>query len=294
MGTVKEKLIGTKVQVGSGGYIQLVDVLGSDHRVVNAARVSYNKHNEFGEQSDILADRNLLRYMMRNHHTSPFEQGEIVFLVRSPMDVWRQWIRHRTANVNEWSTRYTEAINDTAATAPDAWRLQDQSNRQGSSPDCLNEVDGYHLSENEKLLHERARDVYESRLEAGVAREQARKDLPLATYTEAYWKCDLHNIFGFLYLRLDTHAQLEIRQYANEMWSFVQALFPLSAEAFKDYRLDAITFTGPELTYMASQPWRGLGDMNLSEDNATQLGMTKRECEDFNGKLLQISSLQYS
>ncbi|HLQ46168.1 MAG TPA: FAD-dependent thymidylate synthase, partial [Planctomycetaceae bacterium] len=171
--------------------------------------------------------------------TTPFEMAELKFLVRVPMDCWRQWIRHRTANVNEYSTRYSIAIDSTQATPVDEWRSQSQQNRQGSDEPLPADV-GQKLTESERDLQEHARRVYQERLDRGVAREQARKDLPLSTYTEAYWKIDLHNLLHFLALRMDAHAQLEIREYASTLGQkLVQPLFPLVWEAFEDYRLQS-------------------------------------------------------
>ncbi len=152
------------------------------------------------------------------------------------MDCWRQWIRHRTANVNEYSTRYSLAIDAAQTTPPDQWRTQSESNRQGSEGFLDAEL-GAALTESEREFQDSARKLYEQRIEQGVAREQARKDLPLATYTEAYWKVDLHNLLHFLALRMDSHAQLEIRDYATTIGEqIVKPLFPLVWEAFVDYR----------------------------------------------------------
>ena len=169
--------------------------------------------------------------------------AEVKFLVRVPMDCWRQWVRHRTANINEYSTRYSLAIDSMQATGNDGWRSQASTNRQGSDGFLANN-DGHPLTQSEQELQSLARRVYEERLQAGIAREQARKDLPLSTYTEAYWKIDLHNLLHFLALRMDSHAQLEIRQYAETIGNEIIAkLFPLCWEAFLDYRVDAMRLT---------------------------------------------------
>src|SRR5258706_2417454 len=176
---------------------------------------------------------------MRHQHTTPFEMCEIKLHVRVPMDCWRQWIRHRPANINESSTRYSVAIDSAQATSPSEWRKQSAENRQGSDS-FLDAETGALLSREERELQEQARRVYERRLEAGVAREQARKDLPLSTYTEAYWKVDLHNLFHFLALRMDRHAQAEIREYSNVIGrEIVRRWCPVAWEAFEDYRLGA-------------------------------------------------------
>ena len=163
------------------------------------------------------------------------------------MDCWRQWIRHRTANVNEYSTRYSVAIDAASRTGAHQWRLQAAANRQGSAG-VLDPGVGAHLSSREAELQRQARAVYQERLDAGVAREQARKELPLSTYTEAYWKIDLHNLFHFLSLRADSHAQAEIRAYATLIGQeIVRRWVPLTWEAYRDYREQALHLTRLEL-----------------------------------------------
>jgi thymidylate synthase (FAD) len=227
-----------KFPVLDDGFVCLVDVMGDDQSVVQAARVSYGEGTR--KVSD---DRGLIRYLMRHRHSTPFEMAEIKLLVRVPMDCWRQWIRHRTANVNEYSTRYSLAIDAAQTTPPDQWRSQAASNRQGSGEPLGREI-GEALSNSEAEFQSAARKLYEQRIAAGVAREQARKDLPLSTYTEAYWKVDLHNLLHFLALRMDAHAQEEIRSYASTIGhEIVRALFPLTWEAFVDYRMEAMFLT---------------------------------------------------
>lgn len=223
-----------KMPVLDDGFVCLVDVMGDDQAIVQAARVSYGEGTR--KVSD---DRGLIRYLMRHRHSTPFEMAEIKLLVRVPMDCWRQWIRHRTANVNEYSTRYSLAIDAAQHTAPGEWRTQSSQNRQGSAGLLPHEL-GAELTAAEAAFLDGARSLYEQRIEQGVAREQARKDLPLSTYTEAYWKVDLHNLFHFLALRMDSHAQFEIREYARTIGEKILApLFPLAWEAFVDYRLQA-------------------------------------------------------
>ena len=230
--TLINELRWKKIPVLDDGFVCLVDVMGEDSSVVQAARVSYGEGTK--KPSD---DRTLIRYLLRHRHTTPFEMAELKFLVRVPMDCWRQWIRHRMANVNEYSTRYSIAIDSAQTTPVDQWRSQATNNRQGSDELLAADV-GEKLTASERELQEMARRVYQERLDLGVAREQARKDLPLATYTEAYWKVDLHNLLHFLALRMDSHAQLEIRDYATAIGrQIVQPLFPAVWEAFEDYRL---------------------------------------------------------
>ena len=227
-----------KFPVLDDGHVALVDVMGDDAAVVQAARVSYGDGTR--KVSD---DRQLIRYLLRHAHTTPFEMAELKFVVRVPMDCWRQWVRHRTANINEYSTRYSLAIDSMQATPDHEWRAQATGNRQGSDG-CLPTEAGHRFTQAETELQGLSRRVYEERLAAGIAREQARKDLPLSTYTEAYWKIDLHNLLHFLALRMDAHAQLEIRQYASTIGEkIVQPLFPLVWEAFVDYRLEATKLT---------------------------------------------------
>lgn len=232
-GDLLSELRWKKFPVLDDGFVCLVDVMGNDGSVVQAARVSYGEGTK--KVSD---DRTLIRYLMRHRHSTPFEMAEIKILVRVPMDCWRQWIRHRTANVNEYSTRYSLAIDSAQTTPPDQWRTQAASNRQGSG-DALPEEIGRQLSDAERKLLDETQAVYQARIDSGVAREQARKDLPLSTYTEAYWKIDLHNLLHFLSLRMDSHAQLEIREYATTIGEqIVKPLFPLVWEAFVDYRME--------------------------------------------------------
>ena len=236
-----DNILGREYPVLDDGFIRVVDYMGSDASIVQAARISYGSGTK-----QVHEDRGLIRYLMRHKHSTPFEMCEIKFHVRVPMDCWRQWIRHRTANVNEYSTRYSEAIDEMQKTNPSEWRLQSGNNKQGSDG-FVDENTGIKLSRQETGIHDRARKLYQERLIDGVAREQARKDLPLSTYTEAYWKIDLHNLLHFLGLRMDDHAQHEIRQYANTIGKIASLWVPITWEAFKDYRLESITLSSIEL-----------------------------------------------
>ncbi len=236
------EILGEPFKVLDDGFIRVVDYMGSDQSIVQAARVSYGVGTKRVSQ-----DRGLIRYLMRHHHSTPFEMCEIKFHVRVPMDAWRQWIRHRTANVNEYSTRYSIAIDQAAKTLPGEWRFQSTSNKQGSEG-FLDDQLGKNFSDEEAELHKKVWDIYNNRIEKGVAREQARKDLPLSTYTEAYWKIDLHNLLHFLRLRMDKHAQLEIRKYAQIIGNeIVKRWVPLAWEAFEDYRMNSKSFSGSEM-----------------------------------------------
>ncbi len=238
-----DKILGVPFKVLDDGFIRVIDYMGTDESIVQAARVSYGKGTKKVRQ-----DRELIRYLLRHSHTSPFEMCELKLHVRVPMDAWRQWIRHRTANVNEYSTRYSVAIDAVQTTKPTEWRKQGIDNRQGSSASIDSEI-GEELSRTEREIQDRCREIYQQRLDACVAREQARKDLPLSTYTEAYWKLDLHNLLHFLALRMDDKAQQEIRSYADIIGNeIVSRWCPLVWEAFLDYRMHGLGLSNMEVT----------------------------------------------
>lgn len=240
-----DEILGESFPVLDHGHVRIIDYMGNDGAIVQAARVSYGAGTK-----QVHEDRGLIRYLLRNAHTTPFEMCKLKLHIRVPMDCWRQWIRHRTASVNEYSTRYSEAISDQQGTLPGEWRLQTTLNKQGS--EGFLDLDlGKELTISEANFHQSARDLYQSRIESGVAREQARKDLPLSTYTEAYWSIDLHNLLHFLMLRMDSHAQTEIRQYATVIGEEIVARWvPFVWEAFRDYRLNAMRLSGPETELM--------------------------------------------
>ncbi len=289
------------------GFVGLIDHMGDDNAIVQAARVSYGKGTK--KVSD---DRNLIRYLFRHRHTTPIEMCELKFHIKMPMDHWRQFIRHRTASVNEYSTRYSEALDDIAVTDPSAWRLQASNNKQGSDgfllakgeawhdgTDWRKNTDGEDLSRREKQLHEYAKDVYNERLANGIAREQARKDLPLSNYTMAYWKIDLHNLFHFLKLRCDSHAQFEIRQYANILAGFVKELYPVAFKAWYDYSFAAVNFTRLDREYLnyihntycanntIAETLEVIKNREVDKHYAIQIiGMSTRELGEFWDKLL--------
>ena len=231
-------LVGQEFKVLDDGFIRVIDIMGSDESVVQAARISYGRGTKRVSQ-----DSSLIRYLLRHKHTTPFEMCEIKLHVRAPMDCWRQWIRHRTASVNEYSTRYSEAIDSNQLTKPAEWRAQSTTNRQGSGQFLPMET-GYELSKKELDITTETRRNYQDRLKLGVSREQARKDLPLSTYTEAYWKIDLHNLLHFLWLRMNDHAQVEISEYAKIIGhSIVASWCPITWGAFLDYELNGMRLT---------------------------------------------------
>jgi thymidylate synthase (FAD) len=257
-----DEILGVPLKVLDDGFIRVVDYMGSDASIVQAARVSYGAGTKHVQE-----DRGLIRYLMRHWHTTPFEMCEIKMHVRVPMDCWRQWIRHRTGSVNEYSTRYSIAIDAAQRTTEDQWRAQAATNRQGSG-DLLPTSVGAQLTAREQELQSLSRTVYDERLEAGVAREQARKDLPLATYTEAYWKTNLHNLLHFLRLRMDAHAQLEIRDYACTIGEQIVARWvPAAWEAFTDYRMESTGLSRLE-NEVLGQLTRGNGDGAVAAANS--------------------------
>jgi thymidylate synthase (FAD) len=285
-----DAILGEPIRVLDDGFVRVVDYMGDDAAIVQAARVSYGKGTR-----RVHEDRALIRYLMRHDHTTPFEMCEIKLHVRVPMDIWRQWIRHRTASVNEYSTRYSEAIAAAQRTEPGAWRTQSSANRQGSAG-LLPEDVGARLSAEESAFQDRARALYEERLAAGVAREQARKDLPLATFTEAYWKIDLHNLLHFLHLRMDIHAQQEIRAYATAIGEEIVARWvPVAWESFLDYRRRSTRLSRAEAAIVAAVASGNLeAAVRLAEDEGwlhrNEQGQVKSNLEraEFEEKLAAL------
>jgi thymidylate synthase (FAD) len=260
------------------GFVRLVDVMGDDNAIVQAARVSYGKGTKSHSE-----DRSLIRYLMRHRHTSPFEMVEFKFHIKLPIFVARQWIRHRTANVNEYSGRYSEMKDEFYIPEAEQIRLQSTTNKQGRSEEHFSEELTETFSERIVNSQEMAFNEYSQFLESGMARELARINLPLSIYTEWYWKIDLHNLFHFLRLRFDGHAQYEIRVYAEVIANILKEIVPLAYEAFEDYTLNAITLSADEkklvLKYL---------DMDaIKQASHTEYGMSKNEFNEFLGKLTE-------
>ena len=236
------------VQIHEHGFIALVDAMPrlvpegqtADSAIVQSARVSYGQGTKM-----VSEDRGLVRYLMRHRHSTPFEMVEFKFHIAMPIFIARQWIRHRTANVNEYSARYSIMPDRFYRPDIENVRKQSKSNRQGGE----GPIEAGTAEEFLKLL-ESAEANYAKYLdltERGVARELARAVLPVSVYTEWYWKCDLHNIFHFLSLRMDPHAQIEIQDYAKAMYELIKPIVPVACEAFEDYRLNAMHLTGLEI-----------------------------------------------
>lgn len=264
------------VKVLDHGFVVLKETMGSDATIAESARVSYGSGTK-----TISDDRNLLRYLMRHKHTSPFEMAEARFLVKVPVFVWRQWIRHRTANVNELSGRYSELPEEFFS--PEKWREQSITNKQGGenpieySPLMFDE-DGRYLVP--KKVEELCFNEYDNRLEAGISRELARTCLPVSHYTIAYWKCDLHNLLHFLKLRMHPHAQKEIRDYGDAIYKLLKEKFPITMEAFDDYVLNSINFSKQEMLILKQL----LNNKQFESIDNTH-NLSKREMSEFLTKL---------
>lgn len=231
-----EKWLDNPIPCLDHGFVMLRDYMGGDESIVQSARVSYGKGTKHSS-----TDKALIGYLMRHRHTTPFEMVEFKFLVKLPIFVARQWIRHRTANVNEISARYSVMEDEFYAPDADAVRYQSETNRQGGS---ARDVPPELVARVTSLLTEgaaRAYSEYTEMIEQDIARELARAHLPVSLYTQWYWKIDLHNLLHFLSLRMDEHAQREIRIYAQAMGRIVQECMPWTWEAFEEYRLGAMS-----------------------------------------------------
>ena len=250
--------MGERIKVGPDGFVELDEYMGSDEGICRAARVSYDQTKKVSD------DRTLIRYLMRHNHTTPFEMAELKFIVRVPMDIWRQWVRHRMASINEYSTRYREAINEQSIPDYDEWRTQSKTNKQGSG-EALPANIGAECTDAFISAADGCLAAYKSALSRGVAYEQARQILPLGTYTEAFWKIDLHNLLHFLRLRMAPDAQQEIREYANAIYMLVSPLFPFTFEAFVHYRLEAIQLTAVDVAAIKAGDWAGVQIPNKRE-----------------------------
>ena len=249
------------------GFVRLVDSMGGDDAIVQAARVSYGQGT-----SKVSQDRGLIRYLMRHRHTTPFEMVEFKFHCKMPIFVARQWVRHRTANINEYSLRYSEARDEFYYPESENIQFQSALNKQGRSgevpPELKQKVLDY-FKENS----ERSFTMYQDLNEAGVARELIRSLLPVNIYTEWYWKNDLHNLLHFIGLRSDSHAQYEIRVFSDAMAHYVKEKAPFAWEAYQDYVVHGMRFSKIEKGLLEKQlPERVIDD--IVEDIAYQLTAT--------------------
>ena len=256
------------------GFIRLIDYMGDDSAIVQAARVSYGAGTKHVQN-----DEGLIRYLMRHFHSTPFEMCEIKLHVKLPVFVARQWIRHRTANVNEYSARYSVLDREFYIPAPEQLAAQSVVNNQGRG-EVLQGAEAARVLELLKSDADRSYDHYEAMLsqdgQQGLARELARMNLPANIYTQWYWKVDLHNLFHFLRLRADAHAQYEIRVYADAICRVVQDWVPLAYGAFEDYRLGGVALSGKAVDVLK----RRLNGEVVTQEGS---GMSKGEWREFEG-----------
>jgi thymidylate synthase (FAD) len=232
-----EEILDKEFPVLDHGFVRLVDYNGGDSRIVQSARISYGEGTKSYRQ-----DKGLINYLMRNDHSSPFEMVNFTFHVKMPIFVARQWVRHRTAKMNEISGRYSVMSDEVYRPDREHINMQSESNKQGRAEVVSDELatqvlEGF--AKDKELIF----DQYHSLLDSGIARELSRIDLPLSLYTEMYWSMDLRNLFHFLKLRVDGHAQFEIREYANTILDIVEKVCPIATEAFREHNLNATNFS---------------------------------------------------
>ena len=238
-----EAILDREFPVLDKGFIRLVDYMGGDERVVQSARVSYGEGTKSYRE-----DAGLIDYLLRNSHTSPFEQIVLTFHIKLPIFVARQWIRHRTARLNEISGRYSVMKDEFYIPEAEDIALQNTDNKQGRSVESLDPVQAEKIRTLLKDGQSDAYSDYSSMVEEGIARELARINLPLSLYTEWYWQIDLHNLFHFLKLRMDAHAQKEIRLYAEVLFEITKKVAPRCCESFQRHILGGVRFSAEELT----------------------------------------------
>ncbi|WP_112323340.1 FAD-dependent thymidylate synthase [Oceanibium sediminis] len=271
-----EERLYTPHKVLDHGFVRVIDYMGDDAAIVQAARVSYGAGTKH-----VSNDAGLIKYLMRHWHSTPFEMCEIKLHVKLPVFVARQWIRHRTANVNEYSARYSILDREFYIPAPEQLAAQSTVNNQGRG-ETLQGEEAARVLEMLKSDAMRSYDHYEEMLsqdgQAGLARELARMNLPANVYTQWYWKTDLHNLFHFLRLRADAHAQYEIRVYAETICEMVADWVPLAYAAFEDYRLNAAQLSGKGVLALRRM-------LKGEEMDAEKAGMSKGEWREFMGVL---------
>ena len=277
-----DNILGQEFKILDKGFIRVIDYMGGDDSIVQSARVSYGK----GTKSS-LDDESLIRYLMRHKHTTPFEMCEIKFHIKAPIFVARQWLRHRTANVNELSARYSIMDDDYYIPQISEIKKQSKSNKQGRG-------ESFSMEESQKIidiLENTSRhcfNVYDDLIEnKDFAKELARGILPVNLYTQFYWKIDLHNLFHFLKLRVDSHAQYEIAEYGRKMLDILKIWTPVACKAFLDYSVNSYTFCEEELNLI-----RQAIDVDKLKNLNTSL--SKRELENFKQILHINDTLKYT
>lgn len=237
-----EKILDKSFPVLDKGFVRLVDYLGGDERIVQAARVSYGKGTK-----TISEDAGLIDYLLRHEHTSPFEQVVLTFHVKMPIFVARQWVRHRTGRMNEVSGRYSIMKEEFYVPALESIAPQSTDNKQGRAREAFPKPLAEKMQNDFQSAQKKSYENYSALIKQGVAREIARINLPLSLYTEFYWEMDLHNLFHFLKLRLDAHAQYEIREYARVMLDICKCVAPLAVRSFCNHINDGVRFSGEEM-----------------------------------------------
>src|SRR5579862_6996605 len=242
-----EALLDQRIECLDKGFVRLVDYMGSDARIVQSARVSYGAGTKSYRE-----DRGLINYLMRNAHTSPFEQVQLTFHTKMPIFVARQWVRHRTARLNEISGRYSVMADEFYVPAPEHIRPQSEDNKQGRSDERFSEAEELEIIASMEEEQRNAYAAYTRLLDKDLARELARANLPVSLYTEWYWQIDLHNLFHFLRLRLAAHAQYEIRVFAEAMANCARAVAPLAYEAFEEHVLGALELSRSEVAALGA------------------------------------------
>lgn len=274
-----DEILGREFSCLDHGFVRLIDYMGSDESIVQAARVSYGKGTK-----KVRLDRSLIRYLLRHQHTTPFEMVEFKFHCKLPIFVARQWIRHRTASVNEYSLRYSEAHNQFYIPEPEVIRKQSKTNQQGRSSETVPpELQEKVLAILKRHTQQLWKD-YQELEQMEIARELARVNLPVSLYTEWYWKIDLHNLLHFLKLRLDPSAQHEIRVYAQAIVEIVKIAVPLTWEAFEDYVLHARSFSRQEMELIRTALAQLPSPPNW-EEIALSKEFSKREIKEFIKKI---------
>ena len=289
-----EKVLYEAIPVLDHGFIRVIDYMGDDSSIVQSARVSYGKGTK-----KVSTDEGLIRYLMRHWHSTPFEMCEIKYHVKLPIFIARQWIRHRTANVNEYSARYSILDKEFYIPAKEQLSAQATNNRQGRGDlitgqqadevlkilkdDAVRTYDNY-----EKMLNERFDGTIIDEKKSGLARELARMNLTLNSYTQWYWKTDLLNLMNFLFLRGDSHAQYEIRVFGEAIAELVKPIIPIAWEAFEDYVLNSVKLSRKEVQELSGllEHYRNHPE-GLNKDWQTIFG-NKREAEEFRQKLERL------
>ena len=236
-----EEILDKEFQVLDKGFVSLVDYYGSDSRIVQSARVSYGEGTKTISQDGALID-----YLLRHQHTSPFEQVVFTFHLKMPIFVARQWVRHRMARMNEVSGRYSIMKDEFYVPENSCISKQSTNNKQGRG-EVFEEKQAKEFQAEFIEGQQKAYEVYKDMVEKGIAREIARINLPLALYTEFYWQMDLHNLFHFLKLRLDSHAQYEIRLYAEKILEIIKTVCPMAVNSFENTMEKAVSFNGEEM-----------------------------------------------